>query len=227
MKEAIILAGGLGKRLRDIVPNLPKSMAIVRGRPFLEILLEMLSRKGFTRVVLSLGYKAENVLDHFDRNFAGMDIDFVIENKPLGTGGAIRLAMTKSKQNHTYILNGDTYLDLETELIEAQWAARGNPIIVGRQVQNTERFGRIQVQDGIVSKFIEKGVSGSGLINAGCYVLNHKQLDAYKLFEPFSFEYDYLVHAVNKNIIDVFVSKGQFIDIGVPEDYVRAQHEIL
>ena len=90
--EAIILAGGRGTRLRDVVPDLPKPMAQVAGRPFMEIILTLLSRQGFRRVVISLGYMAEKVVSHFGGHFAGMELEYVIEDSPLGTGGAVRVA---------------------------------------------------------------------------------------------------------------------------------------
>ena len=106
--EAIVLAGGFGTRLRQVVADVPKPMAPIADRPFLEILLGSLARKGFSQVVLSLGFMAEKISDHFGARFAGMDIAYVVEETPLGTGGAIRLALDACTQDHVFVFNGDT-----------------------------------------------------------------------------------------------------------------------
>jgi D-glycero-alpha-D-manno-heptose 1-phosphate guanylyltransferase len=192
-------------------------MAPVAGRPFLEILLNNLARKGFMRVILSLGFMAEKISDYFGNQHAGMELIYVVEKHPLGTGGGVRLAMEKMTTDHVFVFNGDTFLDLEVDEVEYQWQLRHNPIIVAREVSETSRYGCLIV-DGYVAKgFVEKGVVGSGLINAGCYALRRGQL------ECFSLEVDFLSHAINRGEFDVFTTKGKFIDIGVPEDYARAQ----
>ena len=118
--EAILLAGGIGTRLRSVVPNLPKPMAPVAGRPFLEILLNSLAKKGFKRVVLSVGYMAEKVVSHFGYNFVGMELVYEIEETPLGTGGAVCKAIAQCNTDHVFVFNGDTYLDLEVAEVVAQ-----------------------------------------------------------------------------------------------------------
>lgn len=224
--EAIVLAGGFGTRLRQVVPDLPKPMAPVAGRPFLEILLSDLARKGVRRVVLSLGFMAEKIQSHFGGHFAGMDIVHVVEAVPLGTGGGVRLAMEQCEEDHVFVFNGDTFLDLEVEAVEQHWRNHCNPIIVGREVPDTARYGRLLTEMTRVIGFTEKGVSGPGLINAGCYVFNKGQLDEFPLNMAFSLETGYLAGVVQNKLIDVFVTAGRFIDIGVPEDYVRAQIEL-
>jgi D-glycero-alpha-D-manno-heptose 1-phosphate guanylyltransferase len=111
--EAIVLAGGRGTRLQDVVPVLPKPMAPIAGRPFLEIVLCLLARKGFRRAVLSLGYMADKVVACFGDHFSGMDLIYEIEPRPLGTGGATRQALARCNADHVFVFNGDTYLDLE------------------------------------------------------------------------------------------------------------------
>jgi D-glycero-alpha-D-manno-heptose 1-phosphate guanylyltransferase len=226
MREAIVLAGGFGTRLREAVPDWPKPMAPVAGRPFLEILLSSLATKGFSNVVLSLGFMAEKISNHFGSCFAGMNLVYAVEDKPLGTGGALRFAMTRCKDDHVFVMNGDTFLDIEATAIDELWQAKRHPIIVARQVPDTARYGRLIVQGGLVKSFSEKGVSGPGLINAGCYVFNRMQLDAFALNTPFSLEVDFIANAVKLMSVSVFITNGQFIDIGVPEDYQRAQTEL-
>jgi D-glycero-alpha-D-manno-heptose 1-phosphate guanylyltransferase len=224
--EAIVLAGGFGTRLKQAVPDLPKPMAPIAGRPFLEILLGSLSRKGVKRVVLSLGYMADKISQYFGNNFAGMKLVYVVEESPLGTGGAVRLAMAQCEQDHVFVLNGDTWLDLKMSAVDCQWRAHRKPIIVGREVPDTARYGRLQVDHNRVTGFAEKGTEGTGLINAGCYVLNRGQLDGFALHAAFSLEVDYLAKAVIDDPFDLYVTSGHFIDIGVPEDYARAQIEL-
>ena len=179
--EAIVLAGGFGTRLKNVIAAIPKPMAPIRGRPFLEILLGMLAAKKVQRVVLALGYMAETIRAHFGASYAGLQLDYVVEDAPLGTGGAIRLAMARCSRDHVFVFNGDTYLDLEIAAVEQFWQQQRAPIIVGREVPHSGRYGRLLVQRGRVVGFVEKESSGPGVINAGCYVFNHGQLDAYAI----------------------------------------------
>ena len=221
--EAIVLAGGFGTRLRQVVADVPKPMAPIAGRPFLDILLGSLAKKGFSRVVLSLGFMAEKISNHFGTRFVGLDLAYVVEDTPLGTGGAIRLALEACTQDHVFVFNGDTYLDLEVQSLEQQWQAKRHPIVVVRQVPDTTRYGRLVVDGGHITSFAEKGISGPGLINAGCYVLATDALAKFPLNHPFSIETDYLSPEVARVTVEVFETEGVFIDIGIPEDYARAQ----
>lgn len=224
--EAIILAGGFGTRLRELVADVPKPMAPICGRPFLEMLLNVLAKKGFRRIILSLGFMSEKIVEYFGNDFGGIDLVYVVEMEPLGTGGGVRLAMEEVSSDHVFVFNGDTFLDLETDQVEEQWQRDHRPIIVGCEVDDTARYGRILVDGNVVTGFTEKGITGKGLINAGCYVLNRGQLDAFPLRKSFSLETDYLDFAVSNGEFNVFVTKGKFIDIGVPEDFFRAQTEL-
>ncbi len=224
--EAIILAGGYGTRLRQVLPNLPKSMAPIAGRPFLEILITTLAKKGITRIILSIGYMAEKITSYFGNEFEGIELIYEIENMPLGTGGAVRQAITQCKEDHVYVFNGDTYIDLEIQEVEIHWQENRRPIIVARRVEHTERYGRLDVAYGKVIGFSEKGISGPGLINAGCYIFPNNFLGHFLPGNTFSLERDFLAPMVRKHCFDCFVTKGHFIDIGIPEDYARAQSEL-
>jgi len=221
--EAIVLAGGFGTRLRQAVPDLPKPMAPVAGRPFLEILLTSLARKGFRRAVLSLGYLAEKVVRHFGERYAGMELAYEIENTPLGTGGAMRQALKRCEADHAFVLNGDTYLDIEAAEIEKRWRDHRRPIIVAREVPETSRYGRLLTADDGSVSFSPKGHQGPGLINAGCYLLPKPIFEKNPCGEAFSLEADWLPKEIGRQRFDVFVTRGLFIDIGVPEDYRQAQ----
>ncbi|MDH6592546.1 D-glycero-alpha-D-manno-heptose 1-phosphate guanylyltransferase [Variovorax sp. TBS-050B] len=224
--EAIVLAGGLGTRLRAEVPDLPKPMAPVGGQPFLGLLLHRLAQQRVSRVVLSLGYKAQQIIDHFGSSFAGMTLEHVVESRPLGTGGAIRRAMTRVKDDHVHVFNGDTYLDLDLAAVETLWQMHREPVIVARPVADASRYGCLLAADGRLTGFAEKSAAGAGIINAGCYVFNAGQFDAFELDRPFSLERDVLADPDRCPPMRVFVCNGQFIDIGVPEDYRRAQKEL-
>ncbi len=226
MYEGIILAGGFGTRLREILPDLPKPMAPISGRPFLEILLSSLSKKGFTRIILSLGYMADKIIEHFGDSFAGIQLIYVVEDEPLGTGGAVRWAMERAIRDYIFVFNGDTYLDLEIEKVELLWMKHRNPIIVGREVEDTSRYGGLLVENHKVIGFLEKNSIGSGLINAGCYVLGKNDLNEFPPYASFSLETDYFAQIVKTNPVDLFLTSGKFIDIGIPEDYMIAQSEL-
>ena len=226
LREAIILAGGFGTRLRHVVPHLPKPMAPIGERYFLEILLTSLATKGFRHVVLSLGYMADRIVSHFGGRFSGMDLSFEIEPSPLGTGGAVRQAVSRCRADHVFVFNGDTYLDLEVDDVESHWQKSRVPIIVARDVEDTKRYGRLKLREGRIVEFSEKGIGGAGIVNAGCYVLPIDILNDFPVGRPFSLEMDFFIDAVRAQRIDVFVTHGRFIDIGIPEDYARAQIEL-
>lgn len=224
--EAIVLAGGFGTRLRNVVPDVPKPMAPIAGRPFLEILLATLASKGFTRVVLSLGFMAEKIIEHFGERYAGLDMVFEVESQPLGTGGAIRAAMARCMEDHVFVFNGDTYLDVEVDQIERLWQTNRRPVIVVREVPDVARFGSVSMLCGRILRFLEKGNHGAGLINAGCYVMPRGVLDHFPIEQPFSLETEFFAPNLQRMRVDGFVTHGHFIDIGVPEDYARAQKEL-
>jgi D-glycero-alpha-D-manno-heptose 1-phosphate guanylyltransferase len=226
MRESIILAGGFGTRLKSVVPDLPKPMAPVAGRPFLEILLGYLERSGFERVVLSLGYQADSIKQHFGNHFNSLTIAYVVENFPLGTGGAVRLAMEQCTADHVFIFNGDTFLEFDIISVEALWQRSKSPIIVAKEVPDTSRYGRLVTHGEHIISFSEKGVGGVGLINAGCYVLPTTALSDYPVGEAFSLEADFFTTHVQQKPVVYYVTSGQFIDIGIPEDYARAQIDL-
>lgn len=225
VKEAVVLAGGFGTRLRSVVSDVPKPMARVAGRPFLELLLAHLVRNGFGRVVLSVGYMADVIAMHFGSSWRGLEIDYALESEPLGTGGAIRAALARCSGDCVYVFNGDTYLALDCTQTDALWSRTRLPIIVGRRVEDTARYGRLEVgADDRILRFLEKHASGGpGLINSGCYVLPRAIVDDFPAAERFSFEIDYLRDAVARRIFLMYPAEVDFIDIGTPEDYARAQ----
>jgi D-glycero-alpha-D-manno-heptose 1-phosphate guanylyltransferase len=225
MKEAVVLAGGFGTRLRAVVSDVPKPMAPIGGEPFLALLMAHLARNGFERVVLSVGYLADAIVGHFGASWRGMQVDYAREEVPLGTGGAIRAALARCTADHVHVFNGDTYLGLDCAVTEALWQATRTPIIVAREVPDTARYGRLEVDAaGRVTGFLEKAESGGpGWINAGCYVLPRVIAAEFPPDDPFSFETGYLREAVARRPVLACPTDAEFIDIGTPEDYARAQ----
>lgn len=221
--EAIILAGGFGTRLRMIVDDVPKPMAPINGKPFLEILLRSLSKKGIARAILSVGYRADQIIGHFGDSFCGIDLAYEVETSPLGTGGAIKAAMHRCEGDVTYVLNGDTFLDFDPSAIEECWLAHGEPVLTARRVEDATRYETLEVSGDCLLGFRQRGVAGCGLINAGCYLLPVNLVERMPHKAPFSFETDVLYHDSNAHPYRVVEVAGAFIDIGIPEDYSRAQ----
>ena len=223
MREAIILAGGFGTRLRSVIDELPKPMAPINGKPFLEILLGYLARQGFTRTILSLGYRAEMIINHFGASFAGIEVLYEVESTPLGTGGAIKVALKHCRGDAAYVLNGDTFLEFNANGMEKCWVEHGEPILSARMVDDTERYETLDISGDQLKGFRPRGLSEMGLINAGCYLLPVSLGERMHRKMPFSFELDFLSSDVLNNPYRVVPVEGDFIDIGIPEDYARAQ----
>jgi D-glycero-alpha-D-manno-heptose 1-phosphate guanylyltransferase len=227
MLEAIILAGGKGTRLQSVVSDVPKPLASINGTPFLSILMSYLARQGFSRFILSTGFKADLIKNHLGSHFAGIPIAYVHENVPLGTGGAIKVALDKLHADHGFVFNGDSFIEANFHEIETYWQKywqkNQHALLVATEVADTSRYGRLNTQQNQLIGFSEKGVEGQGLINAGCYVLPKKIFEHIQMPPQFSFESDFLPLYLQQARVEVFVSEGLFIDIGIPADYQLAQ----
>jgi NDP-sugar pyrophosphorylase family protein len=222
--QAIILAGGLGTRLRAVVPDLPKPMAPVAGRPFLAHVLDALAEAGFAAVVLAVGYRHEVIREHFGSHYRGIDLRYSVEASPLGTGGAMRLALEQVESDPVFVLNGDTWLDLDYRaMFDAHRAAQARLSVAACQVPDVGRYGRLEVESDRIVGFREKGERGPGLINAGTYLVSAEVMARIPGGRPHSFEQELLMAHVAELRPLAFVTRGLFIDIGVPEDYARAQ----
>lgn len=177
--EAIVLAGGFGRRLASRLDGVPKPMAPVAGRPFLEILLTQLRRTGCARVLLSVGHLHNVIQDYFGSAFNGMSIDYVIESVPLGTGGAIRLALAQAAEESVLVLNGDTFLSADYAAMLRFHAAEAATVTIAVVHQHDiARYGGVVIEGNRVVGFDEKGRSGPGWINGGAYVLSRYRLAA-------------------------------------------------
>lgn len=227
MREAIILAGGFGTRLRTVVSDVPKPMAPVAGRPFLSYLLDDLSRQGYRHVVLATGYMHEKVEEYFGYRYRDLSIDYACETTPLGTGGAIVNGLQHCSENRVTVLNGDTlFLVDHTPLLHADETDCRLALLL-RHVPDAGRYGSVEVDaEGLVTAFREKDPNaGEGLINAGIYRMHRSMLDSFSIGQPFSFEKEVLQPLHEP--IRAYALDGYFIDIGVPDDYRRAEKELL
>ncbi|MBS1643828.1 MAG: nucleotidyltransferase family protein [Bacteroidetes bacterium] len=224
-REAIILAGGLGTRLRGVIGEIPKCMAPVDNKPFLFYLLAFLQTQHVDRVILSLGYKSEQVLSWLNTQRWDFVLDYVIEDIPLGTGGGLRLAMTKASEEQVFVFNGDTYLTLELQQMEhAMGQGKCKTTIALKYLENAGRYGTVTMDaHSRISTFKEKQTKSSGWINAGVYLVHRTNFLADTPSGNFSLETDYLTpEALMGHIFGLSVP-GYFIDIGVPDDYAQAQ----
>lgn len=225
--ECIILAGGFGTRLQHIVPDLPKCLAPVNERPFLEYLMAYLEKQFCDHVILSLGYKHEMVLDWLKNKAFTFKVSWVIENEPLGTGGGIKKAIQKCTEQDCFVINGDTMYEVN---LRDLWDARSvdtKAVIALKPMSNFDRYGTVRTdEEGIITKFEEKKSCASGNINGGIYLLQ----DVFNIFanlpDKFSLEQDFFEPESKNGTLKAIVSDGYFIDIGVEEDYLRAQKEL-
>jgi len=223
--EAIVLVGGLGTRLRSVVSDIPKPMAAVHARPFLAFVLDRLVDCGFTDVVLATGYRHEALHGHFGNSYRGLNVAYSIETEPLGTGGAVRLALDHVGPQNVFVMNGDTYLELDFDaMLAAHDSARALVTLAVCHVSDAARYGTIDLRGDIAQHFIEKGPSGPGWINAGTYILGPGIRSFFPSAKAFSFERDVLARDIATIRPLVFRSYGRFIDIGTPGDYARAEY---
>lgn len=224
----IVLAGGLGTRLRSAVADRPKCLAPVGSRPFLQIELEALLAAGVDDVVLSLGHMADLVVAASRQWPLGDRIRHVVETSPLGTGGAIAHVMDSLGLEEALVANGDTYLegDLAGMFEPLDRGADEQLRMALARVADQSRFGGVEVgADARVQRFLEKGKQGPGLINAGLYRLLRTALPE-RGTEPYSLEVDVLPALVAQRAVTALPIDGRFTDIGVPDDYFRfcAEH---
>ena len=228
-KEAIILAGGFGTRLQGVVKDVPKPMAPVNGRPFLTYILDYLIEYQYTKVILSVGYLHEKIEEYFGNQYKSLEIDYAVETEPLGTGGGIAFAMSKCVTDNVLVINGDTMFKVNLTEFE-QFFAENNCLlsIVLREVDDVSRYGSVTIgNNNLIILFSEKGISsGRGFINGGVYLINRALFDQYPQPKKFSFEKDFMEKLYTQEQFFAMPSNGYFIDIGIPEDYARAQQEL-
>lgn len=227
--EAVILAGGLGTRLRPVLDNIPKVMAPIAGKPFLWYLLQQLRRQQVVDVCLSVGYLYRPIADHFgDGSCCGVKISYSIEHTPLGTAGAVKKA-ARMLPSHFLVLNGDSYLDVRFEDLVNFHAARKSLITIAlSESKEPSRYGSVQLgPDNRILDFREKYTSGDlHLINAGVYVIDKTIFDDIPEDVPASLETDVLPRYANQSFYGLKIP-GFFVDIGTPSSYQHVKNGFL
>ena len=227
IKEAIILAGGLGTRLREAVPDLPKCMAPVAGRPFLFHVINYLRLQGIERFIFSLGYKHEVIEEYLQGHFPTLKYVVALEEEPLGTGGAIQLACTRAESKHIVVVNGDTMYKADLHAAyQFHIHHMAECTLLLKPMKNFDRYGVVELNEAqLVQQFSEKKHYESGTINGGVYILDKDKFLDEEFPEKFSFEKDYLEKLFTSRRIYGLFQDAYFIDIGIPEDFNRAQSE--
>ena len=224
-REAIVLAGGFGTRLAHAVPDVCKPMAPVAGRPFLRFVMDQLAAVGVERAVVADGYRREQIEEYFGGFYRGMDVIYSPEEEPLLTGGAVKQALTKCRGDWVFVMNGDTWLDVDfgaMETVTDKAPAGVKAIIAVKRMRDFERYGTVEVDaNGAIKAFHEKRPRAEGLINAGIYLIRRDALD--EMPERFSLESDWFEGVVGAGGLMACEGAGGFIDIGVPDDYGLAQ----
>ena len=220
--EAIVLAGGKGTRLQSMVSDVPKPMAVIRGRPFLDYLLKWLELNAISRVILSVGYKGDIIQTHYGESYGVIKIDYCTEDLALGTGGAIKKALRLCRYLNPVVINGDTFFNIDLSVLRNHHINSSAEITIAvKEMRDFDRYGTVIVRDGIVVSFCEKKPTEHGYINAGIYSIKRDIFERFDLPDKFSFETDFL----NSHSLKVCAAKfdDSFIDIGTPEDYLSAQ----
>lgn len=226
--KAIVLAGGLGTRLASVTSDIPKPMALIGSRPFLEYLLDFLVEQGVEQAVLAVSHKWEVIRGHFGDTYRGMPLNYSVEEQPLGTGGAIRQALESITDDEVVVLNGDTLFRIDLEgMVNIHRNGGARLSIALKKVSDSGRFGRVEVSaDGVITSFLEKSTGGPGWINGGIYMLNRDLFADFPMPARFSFEQDLVEPGIDRIQPRAFQSDAYFIDMGIPEDYARARREI-
>lgn len=193
--DVIILSGGMGTRLQNVVKSVPKTMAPIKGIPFLEYTLKYLSQFKIENVILAVGYKKEVIEEYFQNRYGKMHILYSEENEPLGTGGAIKKALLKTKQENVIVMNGDIYTHLNIEKLYGQHITTNAMVTLSlKKMREFNRFGVVKFdKEKNITEFREKEYTKEGYINVGIYAMNKKIFDNVKLEDKFSFENDYLM----------------------------------
>ncbi|MDX2331759.1 D-glycero-D-manno-heptose 1-phosphate guanosyltransferase [Campylobacter hepaticus] len=215
--QAIILCGGLGTRLKSVISGIPKPMAPVNDKPFLEFIFKYLKKQDIKEIILAVSYKYEIIQEYFKDEFLGIKIKYSIEKEPLGTGGAIKQALNFIKDK-TYVLNGDTFFDIDLSKLKLN---QSRICFALKYMQDFDRYGAVELDDRqFIKSFKEKEFLKQGLINGGIYLISKTIFEDFILEDKFSFETFLQNNYKNLNArAEIF--KDYFIDIGIPEDYKK------
>lgn len=227
-RTAIILAGGLGTRLRSVVAEMPKCMAPVAGKPFISYVVDHLLQQGIQHFIFALGYKNEAFNEYLSSQ-PNLNYSLSIEPEPLGTGGAIKLACNQAKEKTVLVMNGDTLFKIQVDkLVNFHDMCGAHCTLSLKPMQNVDRYGTVEMnKDYSIRNFKEKQFYEQALINGGVYALHAAKFLQEELPEKFSFEKDYLEKYARQRRMFGVIQDEYFIDIGIPEDYARAQNNLM
>ncbi|NTU73325.1 NTP transferase domain-containing protein, partial [Candidatus Roizmanbacteria bacterium] len=210
----------------SVVSNVPKPMADINGKPFLEYLLHFLSTNGVKKVILSVGYKHNIISSYFSDRFENLAICYAIENEPLGTGGALVESLKQVSDSKVLLLNGDSFFNVDVKRLYQHHKSHGFDVTLAlKEMYDFDRYGTVTFEKNKVICFEEKVYKKVGYINGGVYALNSSLLADIAHSKTFSFETDILQKYVSKLNVGAFVDNGYFIDIGIPEDYLKVQQD--
>ncbi len=227
LTEAIILAGGMGTRLKSVVKEVPKPMAPINGKPFLEYLLNHLIKNGIERVIFSVGFKSNIIADHFGDKYQNCELVYVYEDEPLGTGGAIKEAMNSVTEEHVLVTNGDSLFitDIQGQFVFHQ--NKGADVTLGlKELKDFDRYGTVLVDaNSRIHDFQEKTAVKEGLINGGVYIFKVDSFISIDFPQKFSVENNYFQLFTKVHKFYGYQSDGYFLDIGIPSDFAKAQSE--
>ena len=228
ISSAVVLAGGFGTRLQQVVNDVPKPMATVAGKPFLFWVMQYLQKQHINHVVLSVGYKHQTIIDYFGYKFNDITINYAVEETPLGTGGGILLASRFLNHNNFFVVNGDTFFNVPLKSFATFHDEKNSDLSLAlKPMKDFDRYGIVAMnEENKITGFEEKKKSIEGNINGGIYVTSKSFLDSLNLPEKFSFEKEVLEKYVTEKNIFGFVCDEYFIDIGIPEDYQKAQTDV-
>lgn len=224
--QAIILAGGKATRLQTVLKDIPKALARIRNTPFLDYLLQFLNQQGVHHFIFSLGHQHQQIVDYLNAKEKSWTYSFVIEQEALGTGGAVKKALESATEKDLWVINADTYLALNMKAMYQQHLEKhALATIALKEMNHFDRYGLIHIdQSNRITSFEEKRACENGLINAGFFIVNKDRfLENAPSSEVFSVEKDFFQLQLSNNSIYGFKTDGFFIDIGIPEDFDKAQ----
>lgn len=228
--QAIILAGGFGTRLQTVVKEVPKPLAPIGGKPFLYWLITHLQKNGVTSFIFSLGYLHHLSEDFLATEFPSLNYQCVVENEPLGTGGAIKLCLQNTLEKQVLIVNGDSFFNLSINGFYNNYIqTKSDCTIALKPMQNFDRYGSVEIDsNNRVTQFNEKKHCEDGLINTGILIFNRNVFLEKTSHLPlnFSYEKDFLEPNMQSLKVSGYIAAEYFIDIGIPEDYYKADKEL-
>ena len=218
--DVVVLAGGMGSRLGELSINTPKPMQKILDTPFLEYLLNYLVNFNFKRIILSVGYRSETIMDYFGDTFKDTKIVYSTEDEPMGTGGAIKKAMSVIASKEFFVLNGDSYLEHDFNEMFKVYRKYKKYVLSAVKLKDCSRYGALELRNRKIVKFTEKNISTSGYINAGCYLLDFSILTSFDK-DKFSFE-EWMMENIKDIEFVIYKNNKDFIDIGTPDDLFKA-----